>query len=269
MSVVAAVATAGALVALPPAAGAAQPARHGHHLRSGATLSGHDELTSPNGRYTAAVSSRGRLLVRHGKHVVWHSFGRTGKHAVLRLRRSGTLTMRSGGRLLWSSATAGSHARRLQLTDKGALELRSPGRLVWSSAVGNLCRGSAVDGKLVAIDLSRQFAKLCKGDQQVLTTYITSGATALGDGTPTGTWQLQGKQRDRYLYPAAGGAYYVHYWMPYNGDYGMHDSPWQKFPYGSGKYRTKGSHGCVHFPRAAIAWMFRWAPIGTTVRISR
>jgi lipoprotein-anchoring transpeptidase ErfK/SrfK len=108
---------------------------------------------------------------------------------------------------------------------------------------------------------------LCNADNQLLTTRITSGATALGDGTPTGTWHLQGKQRDTYLYPAAGGAYYVHYWMPYDGAYGMHDSPWQTFPYGSQKYRTEGSHGCVHFPRAAIAWMFRWARIGTTVQI--
>jgi hypothetical protein len=266
-------AVAAALVALPAAAaavpGAAPAPRHQHSLGSGAKISGGAALTSPNGRYSATISRHGRLLVRRGSHVVWHSFGRTGKHAVLRLRRSGTLTLRSGSRLLWSSATAGSHARRLLLTDKGSLELRSPGRLIWSSARGNLCRGGAGHGKVVSIDLSRQFAKLCDGDQQVLTTYVTSGATALGNGTPTGTWHLQGKQRDRYLYPAAGGAYYVHYWMPYNGDYGMHDSSWQKFPYGSDKYKTKGSHGCVHFPRAAIAWMFRWAPIGTTVRIHR
>lgn len=101
----------------------------------------------------------------------------------------------------------------------------------------------------------------------MLTTRITSGATALGDGTPTGTWRLQAKQRDTYLYPAAGGKYYVHYWMPYDGAYGMHDSSWQKFAYGSSEYRTQGSHGCVHLPRAAIAFMFGWAPIGTTVTI--
>jgi hypothetical protein len=267
VALVAATAVAGALVALPAGAAAAAPPRHAHHLASGASLSGRDVLTSPNGRYVAALNRRGRLQVRYGHHVVWHSVGHTGKNALLRLRPSGTLTVRSGSRLLWSSATAGSQAHRLQLTNKGALELRSPGRLIWTSAVGNLCRGDAGNGKVVTVDLSRQFAKLCDGDQQVLTTYVTSGATALGDGTPTGTWHLQGKQRDRYLYPAAGGAYYVHYWMPYDGDYGMHDSPWQKFPYGSDKYRTKGSHGCVHFPSAAIAWMFRWAPIGTTVRI--
>jgi hypothetical protein len=267
LCIVAGAAVAAALVALPAAAGATP--EHAHHLSSGAALRRGFVLTSPDGRYSAAISRHGRLVVRRGTQAVWHSFGRTGNNALLRLRPSGNMTLRSGSRLLWSSATTGSHAHRLRLTNRGALELRSFGGLVWTSAAGNLCRGGAGSGKRVSIDLSRQFAKLCHGDQQVLTSHVTSGATAVGDGTPTGSWHLQGKQRDRYLYPASGGAYYVHYWMPYDGDYGMHDSPWQKFRYGSPKYRTKGSHGCVHFPRAAIAWMFRWAPIGTTVRIHR
>jgi hypothetical protein len=225
-------------------------------------------LTSPDGRYTAGLSRHGRLVVRRGTHVVWHSFGPTHKNALLRLRPSGNLTLRSGSRLLWSSATTGSRARHLRLTDRGALELRSSGGLVWTSAAGNLCRGDG-SGKRVTVDLSRQFAKLCAGDQQVLTTFITSGATAVGDGTPTGTWHLQGKQRDRYLYPAAGGAYYVHYWMPYDGAYGMHDSPWQRFAYGSSLYRTKGSHGCVHFPGKTMTWLFGWIRVGSTVQITR
>lgn len=77
------------------------------------------------------------------------------------------------------------------------------------------------------------------------------------------------KQRDTTLYPAAGGAYPVHYWMPYSGPYGLHDSPWQTFPYGSSKYRAHGSHGCVHVPAAAMRFLFHWAPVGTTVLVRR
>ncbi len=238
-----------------------------HQPRPRTVLTGQATLVSPNGRFHAYISPLGRLRVLRGKTVVWHSFGPHGRAAKLRLHPSGNLTLRSGRRLLWTSATSGSHATRLRLNNDGVLALRSAGGTAWSSATGNLCRGSGHPGRRVVIDLSRQFAKLCNADNQLLTTRITSGATALGDGTPTGTWQLQAKQRDRYLYPASGGAYYVHYWMPYDGAYGMHDSPWQTFPYGSPKYRTQGSHGCVHFPRAAIAWMFKWARIGTTVHI--
>ena len=43
------------------------------------------------------------------------------------------------------------------------------------------------------------------------------------------------------------------YWIPFDAPlFGFHDSSWQKMPYGSQKYRTKGSHGCIHMPLAAI-----------------
>ena len=38
-------------------------------------------------------------------------------------------------------------------------------------------------------------------------------------------------------------------------------------PYGGAQYRTDGSHGCVHMPLAQIAFLYRWAPIGTPVTI--
>jgi lipoprotein-anchoring transpeptidase ErfK/SrfK len=97
---------------------------------------------------------------------------------------------------------------------------------------------------------------------------VTSGATAVGDGTPTGSWTIYAKVRDTHLYPAGGGVYYVHYWMPYSGPYGLHDAPWQTFAYGSALYRTQGSHGCIHLPEATMKWFYAWAPVGTRVTVS-
>jgi lipoprotein-anchoring transpeptidase ErfK/SrfK len=37
--------------------------------------------------------------------------------------------------------------------------------------------------------------------------------------------------------------------------------------YGSPGYTDNGSHGCVHLPAAAMAWLYAWAPVGTTVSI--
>lgn len=256
--VLVALATSSSLLAVAPAAATAHSSVL---LRTGASLHSHD------GRFTATVTSYGHLVVRRGSTIVWRSRGPSGAHATLRLRPAGNLTLRSGPRLLWSAATAGSHANRLSLTNKGNLVLRSSGGTVWTSRAGNDCRPEHRSGRRIDIDLGTQSARLCKGANQVLTTPITSGASALGDATPTGTWHLQAKIRNTTLYPAAGGAYPVRYWMPYDGAYGIHDSSWQTFPYGSAKYRTQGSHGCVHFPRAAIAWMFAWAPVGTTVHI--
>jgi hypothetical protein len=231
-------------------------------LRPGEVLHAGDALSSPDGAYTATLSRAGRLVLRHGTHAIWSST-HTGPRARLVLRR-GNLVLLSGRRVVWSSRTAAATA--LVLGDNGVLALRSPGGTVWSNRVRNGCH-AVNPGKRVVIDLGDQFARLCNGGRQVLTTPITSGATALGDGTPTGTWRVQSKQRDRYLYPASGGAYYVHYWIPYDGVYGMHDSSWQHFPYGSARYRTAGSHGCVHFPLAAIRWMYGWLRVGTLVRI--
>jgi lipoprotein-anchoring transpeptidase ErfK/SrfK len=66
-----------------------------------------------------------------------------------------------------------------------------------------------------------------------------------------------------------GAAYDVKYWIPFDGPlFGFHDSSWQDFPYGSDRYRTAGSHGCVHMPLAAIRYLYNWADIGTPVRIA-
>ena len=261
-AVTAAVAVSASLVGMPTAAAATPKAAN--VLRAGTGLTTGEYLRSADGAYTATVTRAGRLVVRHHGKQVWAT--RThGAHARLVLRKHGNLALVSGTRQLWVSNTAGSGATKLVMANDGSLSLRSSGGRVWSYRLGSKCGTAA--GKRVVVDLSAQSALLCNGHQQQLVTPITSGASAYGNGTPTGTWYLQAKQRERYLYPAAGGAYYVHYWLPYDGAYGMHDSSWQNFPYGSARYRTEGSHGCVHFPRAAIAWMYVWAPIGTMVRI--
>lgn len=229
-------------------------------LRAGSVLSPGQSLRSPNGLYLASLG-RKLTIARRGR-VIWSRYA--GRDARLVFGRHGNLALTAGGRTTWSTRTHA--ATSLVLGDRGVLALLSPGGTVWTSRTGNRC-DPRVAGKNVQIDLGTQAAVLCNDQTQVLTTPITSGAVALGNGTPTGTWRVQSKQRDRYLYPAAGGAYYVHYWLPYDGAYGMHDSSWQRFPYGSQRYRTEGSHGCVHFPLAAIRWMYGWLRVGTLVHI--
>jgi lipoprotein-anchoring transpeptidase ErfK/SrfK len=116
----------------------------------------------------------------------------------------------------------------------------------------------------VLVDLSQQHVWMCQGHKQVYSTPATTGEVVNGDHTPAGTWVVQGRQRNRYL---VGPGYrdYVHYWIPFNGDFGFHDASWQTMPFGSSQYRTKGSHGCVHLPMAAVAWLYHWAQAGSTV----
>jgi len=105
---------------------------------------------------------------------------------------------------------------------------------------------------------------MCQGAKQVYDSPATTGETDNGDATPTGSWLIQSRETDRYL---VGPGYrdYVHYWLPFNGDFGFHDATWQTMPFGSPNYHTNGSHGCVHLPMTAVQWLYRWAQVGTTV----
>jgi hypothetical protein len=223
-------------------------------------------LVSANGYYHAAVEADGRLVVRtYTGTQVWAS-PKTGANAYVYLASTGNFAVRVAGVSKWTSRTTGSGEWDvLTMRDDGVLALSAGGALVWGSTVMNECPSTG--GKTFVVDISEQRGRMCNWGQQIRATWVTTGASAYGDGTPTGTWHVQARIRDTTLYPASGGAYPVHYWMPYNGAYGVHDSPWQHFAYGSSLYKTHGSHGCVHVPETMMAWLFGWAPVGTTVTI--
>ena len=125
------------------------------------------------------------------------------------------------------------------------------------------CAGSPF-AKLLLVSISQQHLWACQGGRQVNSVPVTTGSVVDHDQTPVGSWRVQAKQRDRYL---VGPGYrdYVRYWVPFNGDYGFHDAPWQTMPFGSKDWPQHGSHGCVHLPTPAMAWLFGWVGVGSTV----
>jgi lipoprotein-anchoring transpeptidase ErfK/SrfK len=135
-----------------------------------------------------------------------------------------------------------------------------------ADAVPSVCAKSS-QRQHVFVSIGKQHAWMCSGTHQVYDTNVTTGASANGDGTPIGTWQLLAKETNRWLTVLSGDSFFVKYWMPYNGPYGFHDSSWQTFAYGSPQYRTAGSHGCVHLPATAMRWLYNWAQLGATVTI--
>ena len=130
------------------------------------------------------------------------------------------------------------------------------------------CSGNTRD-QFVKVSLRSQHMWLCHGSTTVLATAITSGASSLPyDSTPTGTFHVQGRDRNTVLTLNTGKQYDVKYWIPFSAPlFGFHDSSWQDFPYGSSKYKTQGSHGCVHMPLSAIAFFYHWVHVGTRVQI--
>ena len=125
-----------------------------------------------------------------------------------------------------------------------------------------------IDPKLVLVNISQQHMWACDGTNIAYETAVTTGAyTIEGDATPTGTWHIYNKETNLYL-TGPGYKDFVQYWIPFYSDYGFHDASWQTFAFGGSEYSTQGSHGCVHLPTDAAAWLYNWAPIGTTVTIT-
>ncbi len=97
---------------------------------------------------------------------------------------------------------------------------------------------------------------------------ITSGIVGEYTSTPTGDYAVQALDRNTLLTLNTGEQFTVKYWIPFDAPlFGFHDSSWQTFAYGSRKYRHHGSHGCVHMPLRAIAFLYHWVNVGARVHI--
>lgn len=135
-------------------------------------------------------------------------------------------------------------------------------------AVPHVVRNGCVHNtaaRAVRVSLREQHLWMCAGPRLVRDTPITSGVVGQYTSTPTGHYVVQGVQRDTTLTLTSGESFAVKYWIPFDGPlFGFHDSSWQHFPYGSPLYKTRGSHGCVHVPLKAIAFLARWSSAGTT-----
>jgi lipoprotein-anchoring transpeptidase ErfK/SrfK len=132
----------------------------------------------------------------------------------------------------------------------------------------NACAGNA-EAQLVLVSVTKQHLWMCAARRLVYNAAVTTGAVDLPyDSTPTGSYLIQAKETDQTLTLLSGDEYQVSYWIPFDAPlFGFHDSSWQTFPYGSARYRTEGSHGCIHTPLAAMKFLYNWADIGATVTI--
>lgn len=107
----------------------------------------------------------------------------------------------------------------------------------------------------VEINLTAQHLYLYENGEMILETDFVSGDPRVkGNATPPGAYGLTYKQKDATL----NGATYstpVNYWMPFYGNYGMHDATWRS-SFGGIIYKTNGSHGCVNLPYSAAEKIF-------------
>jgi lipoprotein-anchoring transpeptidase ErfK/SrfK len=122
-------------------------------------------------------------------------------------------------------------------------------------------------GQYIEINLSRQHMWVYENHNVIYQSPVTSGATGAGFPTVQGLFSIQAKQTNRNLNGYAIGYNYnvfVHYWMPFYGNYGLHDASWRS-SFGGPDYYYGGSHGCVNLPDSAAAFLYGWASVGTPV----
>lgn len=115
----------------------------------------------------------------------------------------------------------------------------------------------------VEINLTAQHLFFYQDGQKILESDFVSGNSSRGYDTPAGVYGITYKQRNATL---TGENYEtpVSYWMPFNGNIGMHDATWRS-SFGGNIYRTNGSHGCINLPYSIAEKLYSYVEKGTPV----
>jgi L,D-transpeptidase catalytic domain/Putative peptidoglycan binding domain len=148
--------------------------------------------------------------------------------------------------------------------EKGKTEFRSPLYL----QEGRSRNLNDIGSSYVEIDISKQHLWIYQDGKQMLSTKVVTGNVSRDKSTPTGTYYIFSKQRDRILRgPDYDGTEYaspVAYWMPFNQGIGLHDAAWRS-SFGGNIYLNNGSHGCVNMPPSSAKAAYNLVNIGFPV----
>ena len=129
------------------------------------------------------------------------------------------------------------------------------------TANGN--RTNDIGDTYVEISYAQQHMWFYMDGELIVSTDIVSGNPNKGMASPTGVYEIQGKERNATL---VGEDYRtpVAYWMPFDGAVGIHDATWQ-YAFGGDLYLTVGSHGCINTPLDLAGIIFENIEVGTAV----
>jgi len=117
----------------------------------------------------------------------------------------------------------------------------------------------------VEINLDKQHLWVYENGRAVIESDFVSGCVNKRTTTPVGTYRITYKERDATL----NGENYsspVDFWMPFNGNVGMHDASWRK-EFGGEIYVTSGSHGCINLPTKKAEAIFEIVKKGEPVLV--
>ena len=130
--------------------------------------------------------------------------------------------------------------------------------------------------KAVVVRLSTQTLTAYLDGKPVLTTPVTTGRAALP--TPVGSFYIHGRSSpyvftspwpkgNPYWYPPTPATWAMYF---YDNDF-LHDDPGEPASaFGAGSQNGPyASHGCIHVPHDAMAFLYQWLPVGATVIVAQ
>lgn len=175
------------------------------------------------------------------------------------LTTHGTEVRLPSGAYGWKTDREAETAALTELILAGAVTGREPEY----SCTGWVKGLNDIGDSYVEADLTGQHLYLYVNGILVLETDFVSGNMSNGCATPAGVFGLTYKTTNAVL---RGENYEtpVNYWMPFNGNVGMHDATWRS-TFGGDIYLTSGSHGCINLPLDMAAAIYGYVSKGFPV----
>lgn len=164
-----------------------------------------------------------------------------------------------GGDYGWWMNTSKEVKKLKKLIKKGKTVTRTPEYIQKAASYGKNDFGDSY----VEINLTAQHLLVYQKGEKVFESDFVSGNVSAGNGTPAGVYSLTYKEEmaelvgENYATP-------VSYWMPFNGNIGMHDATWRS-QFGGSLYKTGGSHGCVNLPYASAKKIYTYVEKGSPI----
>ena len=171
-----------------------------------------------------------------------------------------TLNLRSGY-YGWLTDQEAETAELIEAIYQGKTVSKEP---VYASAARQ--KGmSDIGNSYVEVDLTHQHLYLYEEGTIILETDFVSGNMTSDPGcvTPEGVFGISYKTTNAVL-RCANYETPVSYWMPFYGNYGLHDATWRS-EFGGQIYITNGSHGCVNLPLSSAAAIYEHVSAGFPV----
>ncbi len=213
----------------------------------------HNWIKNENGRVSLDEEQIREYVKQFAK-----KYNTYGKNREFKTTSGNTIKLPSGG-YGWLIDQEAEYQALLSNIENGEVVSREP---VYSVR-GYTRAENDIGNTYVEADLGSQHLYFYQEGELILETDFVSGNMVKGFATPPGVFGITYKARNATL---RGEDYEtpVNYWIPFNGNIGLHDAVWRK-SFGGDIYINHGSHGCLNLPKDKAEQLFSLTEQGMPV----